>query len=220
MLIQYVCYSIFTSVSLTRSLSLSFHISPLPFFAAANKEEIKFGTYKKKTAKEKKKTLVHAASFFRYRIIHFIHVCVCECVCMYLFWGFHKFLCIECGCCSCCGDPDDNDNDKTKQQHDPPVWQQQLKFRLWLEASHFFLQTHTRKYAYVYVCIHIHCMCVWTCSLCFRISFLYIFRKYIRKYKMYYRRHELFVRLLTLLDGERGMRLLCRRLDLRWAIKM
>lgn len=54
------------TISFLRSLflSLALPISHLPFFAAANKEEIKFGTLKK-TAKEKK-TLVHAASFFRY----------------------------------------------------------------------------------------------------------------------------------------------------------
>lgn len=48
------------SICLPLSLSLSF----APFFGnAANKEEMKFGTLKKKK-RIKKETLVHAASFF------------------------------------------------------------------------------------------------------------------------------------------------------------
>lgn len=94
MLIQYVCYSIFTSVSLTRSLSLSFHISPLPFFAAANKEEIKFGTYKKKTAKEKKKKHLCMPPLFFGIELFILFMCVCASVCACIYFEVFTNFCV------------------------------------------------------------------------------------------------------------------------------
>lgn len=112
--------------------SLSLSVSLL-VIAVQNKEEMKFGTLKKSTC---------ACLLFFVVAFFFTHTLTQA----HLFWGFHKFLYIDCGCCCCC----------CCCSHDPPWVRQQLKFRLWQRLHISLAHTHTL-------------------ARCFRISFLYTF---------------------------------------------
>lgn len=62
---------------------------------------------------------------------------------LHLFWGFHKFLYIDCGCCCCCC------------CHDPPWVRQQLKFRLWQRLHISLAHTYTRTLFSDFFSLHV-----------------------------------------------------------------
>lgn len=154
--------SIFTSLSLSLALFTSLLY---PFLQQRTKKKLNSARMKKRRKKKKHLCMPPLFSVSNYSF----YTCVCECVCMYLFWGFHKFLCIECGCCSCCGDPNATTTTKRNNNTIPQFGSSSWNFD---SGSFTFLFTNTRTHIHMYAYV---CVCIYTLYICVCVNMFTLF---------------------------------------------